>query len=54
MALSSALVVRALPSGHLSSGGKGVRMSGAQICFLAEDEGCYNIFFSKNILQEKI
>jgi hypothetical protein len=39
MAFSHALAVRALPGGHLSSGGIGEQMSGAQFCFLAEDEG---------------
>jgi hypothetical protein len=38
MAPSSAPAVRALPGRHLSSGGEGVQMSGAQICFLPEDE----------------
>jgi hypothetical protein len=32
-------MVRLLSAGHLSSDGKGAQMSGAQICFLAEDEG---------------
>ena len=47
MALLPALVVRALPGGHLSPGGEGVWMSGSQICFLAKDEGLKRGLFQK-------
>jgi hypothetical protein len=38
VALSHAPEVRPLTASHLSSCGEGAQMSGAQICFLAEDE----------------